>query len=77
MGVVGPTTHTTLESFCNTLRFLFNQAPFEVASPERQHVSRILERLPNNKLVETYLLEWEVNNAKAINSYAFFNALPS
>jgi hypothetical protein len=27
----------------------------------------IRERLP--KLVETYLLEWEVNNAQTINSY--------
>ena len=44
--VDGPTTPTTLEDFCNTLRFLFNQAPFDVAYPERQQVSRIRERLP-------------------------------
>jgi hypothetical protein len=44
--VDGPTTPTTLEGFCNTLRFLFNQAPYEAAYPERQHVSRIRESLP-------------------------------
>jgi hypothetical protein len=66
-GVDGPTTPTTLEGFCNTLRFLFNQAPPDAAYPERQQVSRIRERLP--KQVETYLLEWEVNNSQIINSY--------
>jgi hypothetical protein len=66
-GADGHTTLTTLEGFCNTLRFLFNQAPNEVVYPERQQVSRIRERLP--KLVETYLLEWEMNNAQIINSY--------
>jgi hypothetical protein len=45
-GVDGPTTPTTLEGFCNTLRFLFNQAPYDAAYPERQQVSRIRERLP-------------------------------
>ena len=35
-GVDGPTTPTTLECFCNTLRFLFNQAPPDAAYPERQ-----------------------------------------
>jgi hypothetical protein len=66
-GVDGPTTPTTLEGFCNTLRFLFNQAPLDAAYPERQQVSRIRERLP--KQVETYLVEWEVNNSQVINSY--------
>jgi hypothetical protein len=66
-GVDGPTTPTTLEGFCNTLRFRFNQAPLDAACPERQHVSRIRERLP--KQVETYLLEWEVKNSQVINSY--------
>jgi hypothetical protein len=66
-GVDGPTTPTTLEGFCNTLRFLFNQAPLEAQYPERQQVSRIRERLP--KQVETYLLEWEVNNSQLINSF--------
>ena len=66
-GVDGPTTPTTLEGFCNTLRFLFNQAPAEASYPERQQVSRIRERLP--KQVETYLLEWEVNNAQVINRF--------
>ena len=66
-GVDGPTTPTTLEGFCNTLRFLFNQAPLDAPYPERQQVSRIRERLP--KQVETYLLEWEVNNSQIINSY--------
>jgi hypothetical protein len=61
-GTDGPTTPTTLEGFCNTLRFLFNQAPFDAAYPERHQVSRIRERLP--KQVETYLLEWEVNNSQ-------------
>jgi hypothetical protein len=41
LGVDGPTTPTTLEGFCNTLRFLFNQAPPDAAYPERQQVSRI------------------------------------
>jgi hypothetical protein len=54
-GADGPFTPTTLEGFCNTLRFLFNQAPAEGAYPERQQVSRIRERLP--KQVETDLLE--------------------
>jgi hypothetical protein len=54
-GTDGPTMPTTLEGFCNTLRFLFNQAPAEAAYPERHQVSRIRERLP--KQVETYLLE--------------------
>ena len=66
-GVNGPTAPTTLEGFCNTLRFLFNQAPLDALYPERQHVSRIRERLP--KQVETYLLEWEVKNSHVINSY--------
>jgi hypothetical protein len=66
-GTDGLTTPTTLEVFCNTLRFLFNQAPFDVVDPERQQVSRIRERLP--KQVKTYLLEWEVNNLQVINSY--------
>ena len=52
----GPTTPTTFEGFCITLRYLFNQAPAEATYYlERQHVSRIRERLP--KQVETYLLE--------------------
>jgi hypothetical protein len=67
-GVDGPTTPKTLEGLCNALRFLFIQAPFEAAYQERQHVSRIRERL--HKLVEMYLLEWEVNNATNINCYA-------
>jgi hypothetical protein len=66
-GTDGPTTPTNLEGFCNTLRFLVNQAPAKAAYPERQQVSRIHERLP--KKVETYLLEWEVNNAEVINIY--------
>ena len=33
-GVDGPTTPTTLEGFCNTLRFLFNQAPLDASYPE-------------------------------------------
>jgi hypothetical protein len=66
-GVDGPTTPTILEGFCNTLRFLFNQAPLDAAYPERQQVSRIRERLP--KQVEIYLYEWEVNNSQVINSY--------
>ena len=66
-GVDGPTTPTTLEGFCNTLRFLFNQAPLDALYPERQQVSRVRERLP--KQVETYLLEWEVNNRMRIDSY--------
>ncbi len=66
-GVDGPTTPTTLEGFCNTLKFLFNQAPLDASYPERQHISRIRERIP--KQVETYLLEWEVNNSQIINSY--------
>ena len=66
-GVDGPTTPTTLEGFCNTIRFLCNQAPLDASYPERQQVSRIRERLP--KQVETHLLEWEVNNRKVINSY--------
>ena len=66
-GTDGPNTPTTLEGFCNTLRFLFIQAPAEAAYPERQHVSRIRERLP--KQVKTYLLEREVNNAEVINRY--------
>jgi len=67
MGTDGPTTPTTLEFFCNNLRFLFNQAPAEAAYPERQQVSRIRERLP--KQVETYLLEWDLNNAQGVNRY--------
>ncbi len=67
LDVDGPTTPTTLEGFCNTLRFLFNQAPLDASYHERQHVSRIRERLP--KQVKTYLLEWEVNNSQIINSY--------
>jgi hypothetical protein len=66
-GPDGPTTPTTLEGFCNTLRFLFNQAPEDAPYPERQLVSRIRERLP--KQVEAYLLEWEVNNNQVINRY--------
>ena len=66
-GVDGHTTPTTLEVFCNTLRFLFNQAPLDAAYPERQQVSRIRERLP--KQVETYLLKWEVSNSQVINPY--------
>jgi len=58
---------TSVEDFCNTLRFLFNQASLDAAYPERQHVCRIRERLP--KQVETYLLEWEVNNLQVINYY--------
>ena len=53
-GPDGPTTPTTLEDFCNTLRFLFNQAPVDAPYPERQQASRIRERLP--KQVEAYLL---------------------
>jgi hypothetical protein len=64
-GEDGPTTHTNLESFCNTFKFHFNQAPLDVTYPERQQVSMIRERLP--KQVETYLLEWEVNNFQVIN----------
>jgi len=59
-GVDGPTTPTTLEGFCNTLRFLFSQAPLDATYLERHPVSRIHESLP--KPVETYLLEREVNN---------------
>jgi hypothetical protein len=66
-GPDGPTTPTSLEGFCNTLRFLFNQAPVDAPYPERQQVSRIRERLP--KQVEAYLLEWEVNNNQVINRY--------
>jgi hypothetical protein len=55
-----PTTPTSLEGLCNTLRFLFNQAHVDAPYPERQQVSRIRERL--SKQVEAYLLEWEVNN---------------
>ncbi len=66
-GVDGPTTPTTLEGFSNTLRFLFNQAPLDAPYPERQQISRIRERLPRQ--VETYLLEWEINNDHVINSY--------
>jgi hypothetical protein len=66
-GPDGPTTPTSLEGFCNTLRFLFNQAPVDALYPERQQVSRIRERLP--KQVEAYLLEWEVNNNQVINRY--------
>ena len=66
-GADGPTTPTTLEGFCNTLRFLFNQAPLDASYLERHHVSRIRERLP--KLVETYLREWELNNSQIINFY--------
>jgi hypothetical protein len=62
-----PTTPSTLEGFCNTLRFLFNQAPVDAPYPEMQRVSRIRERLP--KQVEAYLLEWEVNNNQVINMY--------
>jgi len=63
-----PTSPTTMEGFCNTLRFLFNQAPAKVAYPERhQQISRIRERFP--KQDKTYLLEWEVNNARVINRY--------
>ena len=47
--------------------FIFNQAPPDAAYPERQQVSRIRERLPMQ--VETYLLEWEVNNSQIIISY--------
>jgi hypothetical protein len=74
-GVDGPTTPTTLEGFCNTLKFLFNQAPSDAAYPERQQVSRIRERFP--KQVETYLLEWEVNNSQVINSLKISYALSS
>jgi hypothetical protein len=66
-GPDGPTTPTTLEEFANTLRFLFNQAPMEASYPERQHIPMIRERLP--KQVESYLLEWEVNNAQIINTF--------
>jgi hypothetical protein len=66
-GVDGPTNPTTLEGFCNTLRFLFNQAPLDAAYPWRQQVSKIRERL--SKQVETYLLEWEVNSSQVIFSY--------
>ena len=66
-GPDGPTTPTSLEGFCNTLRFLFNQAPVDAPYPERQQVSRLRERLP--KQVEAYLLEWEVNNNQVINRY--------
>ena len=66
-GVDGPTIPTTLEGFCNTLRFLFNQAPLDALYPERQQISRIRERLP--KQVETYLKEWEVNTGIVLNSY--------
>ena len=38
-----------------------------VAYPTRHYVSRIRERPP--KKVETYLLEWELNNVQIINSY--------
>jgi hypothetical protein len=66
-GTDGPTTPTTFEGFCNTLRFLSIQATVEAAHLERQLVSWIRERLPTQ--VETYLLEWEVNNAQVINMY--------
>jgi hypothetical protein len=66
-GPDGPTTPTTLEGFCNTLRFLFNQAPEDALYPERQQVARIRERLP--KQVEVYLLEWEVSNNQVVNRY--------
>ncbi len=66
-GPDGPTTPTTLEGFCNTLRFLFNQDHVDAPYPERQQVSRIRKRLP--KQVEAYLLEWEVNNNQVINRY--------
>ena len=56
-GVDGPTTPTTLEGCCNTLRFFFYQAPLEASYRERQQVSRIRERL--TKLVETYFTETE------------------
>jgi len=52
----------TVEGFCNTLRFLFNQASLDAAYLERQHVSRIRERLPKQ-------VEWEVINSQVINSY--------
>ena len=66
-GPDGLTTPTALEVFCNTLRFFFNQAPVDAPYPERQQVSRIRERLPEQ--VETYLLELEVNNNQVINRY--------
>jgi hypothetical protein len=66
-GPDGPTTPTTLEGFANTLRFLFNQAHTEASYPERQQIPRIRERLP--KQVESYLLEWEVNNAQVITTF--------
>ncbi len=68
-GADGPTTPTTLEGFCNTLRFLFNQAPSDSPYSERHQVSRIRERLP--KQVESYLVEWELNNKKRIDSFEF------
>ncbi len=61
------TTFNILEIFCNTLRFLFNQAPKKAAYQERQQVCRIRERL--SKQVELYLLEWEVNSAQFTNNY--------
>jgi hypothetical protein len=66
-GPDGPTAPTTLESFCNTLRFLFNQTPVNAPYPEYQKFSRIRERL--SKQVEAYLLEWEVNNNQVVNRY--------
>jgi hypothetical protein len=66
-GPDGAITPTTLEGFVNTLRFLFNQAPTEASYSERQQISMIRERLP--KQVESYLLEWEVNNAQVINTF--------
>jgi hypothetical protein len=66
-GSDGPTTPTTLEGFCNTLRFLFDQAPTADPYSERQQVARIRKRLP--KQVEAYLGEWEINNNKRIDNF--------
>jgi hypothetical protein len=66
-GSDGPTTPTTLEGFCNTLRFLFDQAPTADPYSERQQVARIRKRLP--KQVEAYLGEWEIDNNKRIDNF--------
>jgi len=68
-GVNGPTTPTTLEGFCNTLRFLFiKRLKMRLILRGNMCLGSVSgERLP--KQVETYLLEWEVNKSQVINSY--------
>ncbi len=39
----------------------------EASYPARQQIPRIRERLP--KQVESYLLEWKVNNAQIIKTF--------